>query len=691
MQRPTKDDDEDMTDAQKGKSDPLSLEELLKKRQEQAALEAKPKFLSKKEREALALERRQKEVAAMRGGGASAGGSSGAAGGHLAAGSLTKEWQRQAREAEAQARDAERRQRHEEKERSMELENIKKQYLGEKKAKKKVIKPSEKFKLISDWDNSEDTSKDLNPLYNSTHEAAVLFGRGLRAGIDRREQKKAMSAHEQDLRDMVRKAAGVSETQEERDFQQDQAKRAEERYDKLEKTEQEHWSNKPLDKMTQRDWRIFREDYDISTRGTRLPLPLRNWEEASMIPRELYKAIIKVGYKKPSPIQMAAIPIGIQQRDVIGIAETGSGKTCAFVVPMLAYIMKQPPMDETIEQDGPYALVMAPTRELAQQIEAETCKFAHYLNYRVVTLVGGQDIEAQAFKLRRGTEIVVGTPGRIIDCIESRYTALNQCNYIVLDEADRMIDMGFEPQVQQVMDKLPSSNLKPANEEEELETNRLYRTTYMFSATMPPAVEKLARSYLRQPVVVNIGSAGKAADRIRQDIIWCTDKDRPRLLEQVLEKQDDIQVIVFVNTKKSCDLVAKTVQKLGYYATMIHGGKTQDQREESLNGFREKEYNILIATDVAGRGIDVPDVGLVINYEIPTSGIQAYTHRIGRTGRAGKSGVALSFLTPWDKDIFFDLKTLLEASGNVVPSELARHEASRIDPKLQKQMQQITK
>ena len=177
--------------------------------------------------------------------------------------------------------------------------------------------------------------------------------------------------------------------------------------------------------------------------------------------------IEKVGYVKPSPIQWRRFLLGLK-RDVIGVAETGSGKTCAFVVPMLAHIMGLPKMTDEVAADGPYALVMAPTRELAQQIEQETLKFAHFLGYRVACVVGGQSIEDQGVQLRKGVEIVVGTPGRIIDVIEKRYTVLNQCNYIVLDEADRMIDMGFEPQVTQVMEAMPSSNLKPIDMAEEL-------------------------------------------------------------------------------------------------------------------------------------------------------------------------------------------------------------------------------
>jgi len=243
-----------------------------------------------------------------------------------------------------------------------------------------------------------------------------------------------------------------------------------------------------------------------------------------------------------------------------------------------------------------------------------------------------------------------------------------------------MIDMGFEPQVMGVLDAMPSSNLKPENEDEPLEEARVYRTTYMFSATMPPAVERLARKYLRRPVVVNIGTAGQATDNVTQRVIMVKDNEKPGALAQELKNigagTGGIRVIVFANTQKKCEQVIRTVEELGYYAAMLHGGKTQEQREDAIRGFREDRYNVLVATDVAGRGIDVPNVALVINYDMPLT-IEAYTHRIGRTGRAGRKGDAITFLTLGDTDVFYDLKKFLEESKAIVPRELASHEASR--------------
>lgn len=670
------------------RAEPLSLVELLKKKQDERAEEARPVFLTKQQRAELALQKRAEEAAAyrsrtdgLRQGLAEAAGRGADVGRSTIPSSGPGRDRDAGRDGRGRPQDAE--VYRSEKEREKELEMIKQNYLGTERPKRKIIKAADRFKVNFDWDAGDDTSRDLNPLYQDTHEAALLFGRGFRAGIDRREQKKASAVAETETVRRSRSAAGVVETGDDRRKAAARADRADRYDDRGDMQVDTHWSEKPREKMTERDWRIFREDFNIAYKGT-IPqnaLAIRNWDEAGL-PEAVRKGIDRAGYKKPSPIQMASIPLGMQQRDVIGVAETGSGKTAAFVLPMLAYIMRQPPMagNPEVEAEGPYAVILAPTRELAQQIEEETRALAHFTGFRVVSVVGGQSIEDQGFALRKGCEIVVATPGRLVDCIERRYAVLNQCNYVVLDEADRMIDLGFEPQVMGVLDAMPSSNLKPENEDEALEEARVYRTTYMFSATMPPSVERLARKYLRRPVVVNIGTAGKATDTITQRIQVMKENEKPKALEQQLNMAGDkARVIVFANTQKKCEQVVRQVENLGYAAAMLHGGKTQDQREESIRGFREDRYNVLVATDVAGRGIDVPNVALVINYDMPLT-IEAYTHRIGRTGRAGRKGDALTFLTMGDTDVFFDLKKFLEESKAAVPRELANHEASRQKP-----------
>ncbi|GER36118.1 DEAD-box ATP-dependent RNA helicase [Striga asiatica] len=369
----------------------------------------KPVFLTKEKRQKLALQRRREEATAQQKRRAEMLLQQKTPAANNSRRARDRDSERRnhdrEREDEHKARKRARLEKLDEKQREIDLTAIKEQYMGSEKPKKRVIKPSEKFRFSFDWENTEDTSRNMKSLYQNPHKASLLFD----IKVDR------------------------------------------------------HWSDKKLEEMTDRDWRIFREDFNISYEGSKIPRPMRNWAE-SKLSAELLRAVNRAGYKSPSPIQMAAIPLGLEQRNVIGVSETGSGKTAAFVLPMLTYITRLPPISE---ENGPYAVVMAPTRELALQIEDETTKFAHYMGIKVVSIVGGQSIAKQGFKLRQGCEVVIATPGRLLDCLERRYVVLNQCKYVVLDEADRMIDMGFEPQVVGVLDAIP------LREDE-------HRTTYIF-------------------------------------------------------------------------------------------------------------------------------------------------------------------------------------------------------------------
>lgn len=516
--------------------------------------------------------------------------------------------------------------------REKELEAIKEHYLGAPKVKKQVTKPSEKFRFSFDWQHTEDTSQDMKPLYERPHDTRLVFGRGMPGA----------------------------------------------RMDRFGMRDELLCSEKKLEEMTERDWRIFQEDHNISCKGSRnCAQPMRNWEESGL-PPELLEAVQKIGYEKPSPIQMAAIPIGLQQRDVIGVAETGSGKTAAFVLPLLTYISKLPKMTAEVEAEGPYAVIMAPTRELVLQIAFETDRFSQFLrksgiNTRVVSIVGGQSIGDQSQKLRHGCEIVIATPGRLLDCLERRYAVLNQCNYVVLDEADRMIDMGFEQQVTAVLDAMPKPESQNPNPK-----SQLHRTTVMFSATMAPAVERIARNYLQNPVVVTIGSAGKATDLITQTVLMLKENEKFDKLQRLLNGIHDQRAIVFVNSRNKAETLTRDLDRNAYRVGSLHGGKTQEQREATLQDFRSASSKLqcLVATDVVGRGIDIPDVAHVVNYNMPET-IEKYTHRIGRTGRAGKQGEATTFVTPGDSKVFRDLVEMLVRSDSHVPPELARQCRSR--------------
>ncbi|GAA5970503.1 hypothetical protein JCM21900_003884 [Sporobolomyces salmonicolor] len=461
--------------------------------------------------------------------------------------------------------------------------------------------------------------------------------------------------------------------------------------------DERHWSEKALGEMRERDWRIFREDFSISARGGHIPLPLRSWKE-SAIPNQILDVIEEIGYKEPSPIQRQAIPIGLQNRDQIGIAETGSGKTAAFTIPMLSYIGRLPPLTDENRSKGPYALVLAPTRELAQQIEAETNKFCRLLGYKCVSIVGGKAIEEQQFNMREGAEIVIATPGRLKDCIERSVLVLGQCTYVVMDEADRMVSLGFEEVINFILDSLPVTNLKPDSEEAEdgekmsmtisapegeeetvAPTLALYRQTVMFSATMPPAVERLAKKYLRRPAIVTIGVAGQAVDTVDQrvEMINSEERKKARLLEILNTGEFQPPMIVFVNQKKGADVLQKDLQRARWNAVTLHSGKNQEQREAALASIRNGENDILVATDLAGRGIDVPDVSLVVNFQMSNT-IEAYIHRIGRTGRAGKTGIAVTFLSDADEELMYDLKQEISKSPvSRCPPELAKHPAAQ--------------
>jgi len=355
---------------------------------------------------------------------------------------------------------------------------------------------------------------------------------------------------------------------------------------------------------------------------------------------------------------------------------------------MLAYIANLPEYRrERLADEGPLAMIMAPTRELAQQIEKECQALAVHLGYKTVSVVGGQSIEDQGFILRKGVEVLIGTPGRMKDAIESRYLVLNQCNYVILDEADRMVDMGFENELNFVLDSMAGLLKSEAEDEaykQEEASKRgeaLFRVTAMFSATMPPAVEKLAKAFLRHPAIVSIGDRSKATKNLRidQSVDMVNEAAKPMRLVDACRPGPDDKIIVFVNEKKRCDMVSRAIEKAGVRTAILHGGKSQDQREESLQNFRDGHFQVLVATDVAGRGLDIPDVSMVINYDMPAK-LEAYCHRIGRTGRAGKSGRAVTFLTEADSEVYYDLKNYLEACDVSIPHNLARHPAAAAAP-----------
>ena len=341
---------------------------------------------------------------------------------------------------------------------------LKARYLGDKAGQKKRIRKQSDKKFIFDWDKGEDTAtlNEVDPLYIA-----------LRAGGGHSQQHNGSNGGSGSgaryngssyTNGNATPNSGIAEDGLDDEPLAGPSIRTKGVVKSL--IDERHWSEKTLAEMKDRDWRIFREDFSIAARGGQIPLPLRYWKEAN-IPSQIQEIIDDVGYAEPSAIQRQAIPIGLNIRDMIGIAETGSGKTAAFVIPMLTYISKLPPLTDANRQSGPYALILAPTRELAQQIEGETRKFTSRLGYKCVSIVGGRSIDEQALNLRDGAEIVIATPGRLKDCIEKSVVVFSQCTYVVMDEADRMISLGFEDVINFILDTLPVSNLKPDTEEAE--------------------------------------------------------------------------------------------------------------------------------------------------------------------------------------------------------------------------------
>ena len=349
-------------------------------------------------------------------------------------------------------------------------------------------------------------------------------------------------------------------------------------------------------------------------------------------------AIADAGYAEPTPIQEQAIPLIVQGRDVMGLAQTGTGKTAAFTLPIVDRLI-----------DGPRrtrVLVLTPTRELCIQVEESVRKYAKHAPLGVAPVYGGVPLEPQQKKLRAGVDIVVATPGRLIDHLERQNVVFDDLEVLVLDEADRMLDMGFAPQINKIVDQIPS-----------------YRQTLLFSATMPPEVEALARKYLRKPVVVQVGRRSGVANTVTHAVYPVPQPKKPALLATLLEKEDMDSVLVFVRTKHGADKVVRHLEEAGITATAMHADKTQPQRVRALEDFKTGKVRVLIATDIAQRGLDISGITHVINYDVPQQA-EDYVHRIGRTGRAAKEGDAFTFMAP---DEIAMVRTIERVIGQEIP------------------------
>lgn len=366
-----------------------------------------------------------------------------------------------------------------------------------------------------------------------------------------------------------------------------------------------------------------------------------NFETLGIQPK-LVKRLAKQGIQKPTPIQQKAIPHALEGHDVMGLAQTGTGKTIAFGLPLIQDLLKvgTKPAPKTVR-----GLILAPTRELAKQIWENLRNYTGGTHLKVNLIVGGASIGGQIHRLQTGTDLLVATPGRLIDLLDRRAVRLDAAEYLVLDEADQMLDMGFIHALRKIAPLLPAE-----------------RQTLLFSATMPKQMAELAAAYLTDPVRVEAAPPGRPAEKVTQKLHYVEQAKKPALLAEYLAGHRDELALVFARTKHGAERLMKGLVAAGFAATSVHGNKTQGQRERALKGFKQGQYKVLVATDVAARGLDIPDVRHVYNFDLPNVP-DNYVHRIGRTARAGKSGAAIAFCAPKEMG---ELKAIQKTIGREI-------------------------
>ena len=373
---------------------------------------------------------------------------------------------------------------------------------------------------------------------------------------------------------------------------------------------------------------------------------------------EILKALTEAGYTTPTPVQAQAIPVVLNDEDLMAGAQTGTGKTAAFALPLLQKLLPHASASTSPARHPVRALILVPTRELAVQVEESVKGYAKYTHLRSLVVYGGVDIRTQTPHLKTGVEILVATPGRLLDHIEQKTVLLNQVQMLVLDEADRMLDMGFMPALKRILALLPRR-----------------RQSMMFSATFSDEIKKLSEDFLIYPTLIEVARSNASAENITQKVYLVEQADKHALLAQLLRGVDAKQALVFTKTKLTASRLARQLQREGVAADAIHGDKSQLERQQALESFKQGSVSVLIATDVAARGLDIDHLPMVINYEIPHAA-EDYVHRIGRTGRAGASGKALSLVSPEEEKYLVEIekliKTRIEKETAAVPHGAAR-------------------
>ena len=375
----------------------------------------------------------------------------------------------------------------------------------------------------------------------------------------------------------------------------------------------------------------------------------------------LAQAVAEMGYESMTPIQAQAIPVVLQGRDVMGAAQTGTGKTAAFSLPLLQRMMAHENASTSPARHPVRALVLLPTRELADQVAQQIKLYAKYTKLRSAVVFGGMDMKPQTLELKKGVEVLVATPGRLLDHIEAKNVVLNQVEYVVLDEADRMLDIGFLPDLQRILSYLPKQ-----------------RTTLLFSATFSPEIKRLAGSYLQDPITIEVARPNETASTVEQRFFAAADDDKRRVIKKVLGERGLQQAFIFTNSKLGCARLARSLERDGFKTGALHGDKSQDERLKALDAFKKGEVNLLVCTDVAARGLDIKDVPAVFNFDVPFNA-EDYVHRIGRTGRAGASGLAVTLVAPSDNRLVGDIEKLIKKKIEVEAIELGDERRGRSD------------
>jgi superfamily II DNA/RNA helicase len=366
----------------------------------------------------------------------------------------------------------------------------------------------------------------------------------------------------------------------------------------------------------------------------------------------LARAVAEMGYESMTPIQAQAIPVVLTGQDVMGAAQTGTGKTAAFSLPLLQRLLKHENPSTSPARHPVRALVLLPTRELADQVAQQIKMYAKYTQLRSAVVFGGMDMKPQTLELKKGVEVLVATPGRLLDHIEAKNAVLNQVEYVVLDEADRMLDIGFLPDLQRILSFLPKQ-----------------RTTLLFSATFSPEIKRLAGSYLQNPVTIEVARPNETASTVEQRFYAAQDDDKRRVIRKVLSDRGIKQAFIFVNSKLGCGRLARSLEREGLRTAALHGDKSQDERLKALEAFKKGEVDLLVCTDVAARGLDIKDVPAVFNFDVPFNA-EDYVHRIGRTGRAGASGLAVTLVSPSDTRLVGDIEKLIKKKLEVESPQL---------------------